>query len=1608
MVLKVSLCDESPKSRLIVSHIANVVRKSKKSIIITSAGIFSDPETSEFRSTDGLYRFIEKRCANIMTKVEDMVNSLMFQDHIPSSIVYSLMEELQTLILSAKARNSDKFFQILKDRSSLLQFYTRNINNLKAQEELYSKNTKKNNVTEMYNDVHKLKCAICGAKCDHTAEKIGLLKNSSEPNCSECLNKNKKKLLNEKKALKTKNLQQNVVFYDETRPINDFLAQVTADIKKRPDLLLIIGISLRLAIRSLIKDISKIVHSNGGKVIFINHIEPPYNEWKNIIDWYVEADCNQWIEDLKKRNSMFMYQSRFPGISFKKKKKIYAEKHSKKYGKSVPIVSEFSDSSPPLVFNKTYIDYGAKNFQKKVTSNTCRINFSVPPPKMAPLVVKDKIHEIVIFFIFHKVNRLSSFYLKKDHLKFLSQIINKNMSFEEKLSKIRTQYSSKNDYQKQISAVLLAIEDTLHNENVEGNVVAYFGSLLSLLEKSLLDINNKGLLYSILYLLNLVIPFTNKSLLRIKYDKISILLGKVFANSELDTSILRLSISCLQHFLIIQENSTWTNPNNNIKSLFSCLVILGIDSRPKVRKKAHDAIGKILSHPPPSPLIIHPILDFVSKEILNISKRAIFEFKENTKHKNKTFDHSKTIHTFQLLKVIVNTGGWPSSKIEQLCDILMEVSETKDYYLIAIAFEVFQIIFKKLEFVSEKLRGILDLILKKKPSEKDAVLLPLWFSVLITGFESYSKLEEDSAFTLLQVIFIDIFPSLQSNSLEIRTSCSKVLIRLITNCIPSYIGENNEAVINLSKTTMQGFTLSYRIAWKEIFEILIAFFERLPFYIDPYFIDALKLIDKMRTKESFDGKLQADQVIGAAIKAIGPRTILEILPLDFNLESEKQPTRIWMLTTLRSNICNTELQHFISEFIPLSKQLYEKIIKNENPVEKKTLEAYIEQIWALFPSYCKFPIDIKTAFSEDFVELLTTILYNQTDLRPIICQALQILINKNKEIVDDNNNNEKSRVKSYITKLDAERNLAHLQKFAPTILSILFDIYSQTLSQFREYILTCIKSWLSITSKEEIENIFNRVTELLSQSLKEKQKEGSDKEKIASTSHAILDILIIITIYLPFDASLPLYNIVNSQISDETDHILQKKAYNLFCKMVENPSIKIFLEDNIQELQKIFLENAFKTTTSIKKYRFSALFHIINILPSTDLHFIPLILSEVIIGTKDSNKKARYMAYNLLILMGNKMSKGGIIENSKIPEVDTTSNLNANIQEFFTMVSAGLAGSSPHMISATIVSITRLLFEFKDSLNPDFINQLLSTVYMYIASNNHEIAKSALGFVKMTVVCLPVSIMQNRLPILIPNLMVWIHEHKGHFKAKVKNIIERMIRRYGFEIVEKEVPDQDKKLLTNIRKTKERLKRRKIARENKSKESTLNHEHNILDKNHKIYKDNDDDSDISIFTDSSEFKDKKATEKQTIIKKIDDELIDLLDTNSLVHVVTTNSKNQKKTKEKNQSIHSQFKVDSRGKIIIDDYDKIHDSKKSSKSSSDNFNAYLSSIKNKDNFSRGQSNKIRFSNKRKKQSDDDSTDTENNIKTKRHVNNQNTKNTQNFKHIKNKHKIVRFR
>jgi ribosomal RNA-processing protein 12 len=89
------------------------------------------------------------------------------------------------------------------------------------------------------------------------------------------------------------------------------------------------------------------------------------------------------------------------------------------------------------------------------------------------------------------------------------------------------------------------------------------------------------------------------------------------------------------------------------------------------------------------------------------------------------------------------------------------------------------------------------------------------------------------------------------------------------------------------------------------------------------------------------------------------------------------------------------------------------------------------------------------------------LLYSQAELRTDVCRALQNLVDGNKAIVELEGE-EDLVTQARISKSQAQKNLEHLASFASNMLAVLFNVYSQTLPQYRGTILRTINAYLSI------------------------------------------------------------------------------------------------------------------------------------------------------------------------------------------------------------------------------------------------------------------------------------------------------------------------------------------------------------------------------------------------------------------------------------------------------------------------------------------------------------------------------------------------------------------
>jgi len=1136
--------------------------------------------------------------------------------------------------------------------------------------------------------------------------------------------------------------------------------------------------------------------------------------------------------------------------------------------------------------------------------------------------------------------------------------------------------------------------------------VAYFSALLSLLNQFIQPgkgIVNKDVATAVVYLLDLVTPSVPAPLLRSKFSEIFTKLSQISVQPDAEAPILRAATGCWETLLVAQDGQMWAQTQAEIspRKAVTGLLSIALDHRPKVRKRAQEAISKILKNPPPSPALDHPAADLCAESALMTLKAVIEANKKVKKHKDHHAHTPNSLHALQLVKTVATaSGGWPSRKIDSLCEVLLGISRSSNEYLTMAAFEVFEVVFSGMtdEASSAKLPRVLEVILDLQPSASDTQLLPPWFAVVSRGYDVAAQVSPEDTFLQLPEVFNKISQFLNSQSHNIRVSASECLISFLVNCIPASIiidpSIYDEKVLEkLAKMVIELLHVKYQSAWMEVFGVVGAMIDNLRWRATPYLDDAVKAIGELRTNESFMGKTEADEVLKKAIRAMGPDVVLRILPLNLGINTkERGGGRAWLLTLLRDAVSNTKLAHFKSDLIPLSEKMFQKVIdhgKAEKTVMIKTFETIVDQIWSALPGYCELPLDLTSAFDQQLAELISTLLYQRTELRTDLSRALQNLVDSNKSLMTMTGQ-EADLLLSRVSKDDAQRNLDHLASFAGKLLAVLFNVYTETLPSYRGPLLQCINAYLSITPEKELNETFSRVVEMLESSLTEyngmskaEKKESNQGQQMPPMSHTLMDILITMSAYLPRSSFAQLFKIAALLLSKQ-DANLQKKAYKLIPRLAESEAGKAALQERNVELQALLLAQSENVTSAARRERLAAITQIVDDLPSSDLHFIPAVLPEVVLSTKENNEKARRAAFDLLVSMGEKMAGGGTVITARVPNMPASSPAApASLDEYVTMVAAGLAGATAHAVSATVSALTRIAHEFHGGVAGATTADLVDTVFALLESPSREVVRAVMGFVKACVLALPPGALLPRLQALVPALLRFQHEHKGQLQAKVKHILERMIRKYGYDAVEKATPEADRKLIVNIRKIRERNKRKKrggVAGEERSvspelikKRGSFSNEYDQA-----VYGSDDDESGSGSDVSDDEAlgrprQKRKQGPGETYIVEDDDEPLDLLDRKALGKISSTRPlraptvpKGKKKAR-----------TDEDGKLIFEEEDELEDEDMldpeqdiGDGSLAGGINAYVAAIRGRDTARRGQRGKLKFSNRQKGFEDDE--------------------------------------
>ncbi|ROT36102.1 hypothetical protein SODALDRAFT_57957 [Sodiomyces alkalinus F11] len=192
----------------------------------------------------------------------------------------------------------------------------------------------------LHGSLQSLRCFRCGriAEWDEDGRSLDTL-SGRQPECPHCAGATAARQEKGKRALGVGKLRPDVVLYGEEHPNAHLIDPIVKhDLALYPDFLLILGTSLKVhGLKVLVREFAKTVRSRGGKVVFVNFTKPPESSWGDIIDYWVQWDCDSWVSNLRERIPLLWLPpgTKLPAQPKKKRESSGGTKPARKKAKTI-------------------------------------------------------------------------------------------------------------------------------------------------------------------------------------------------------------------------------------------------------------------------------------------------------------------------------------------------------------------------------------------------------------------------------------------------------------------------------------------------------------------------------------------------------------------------------------------------------------------------------------------------------------------------------------------------------------------------------------------------------------------------------------------------------------------------------------------------------------------------------------------------------------------------------------------------------------------------------------------------------------------------------------------------------------------------------------------------------------------------------------------------------------------------------------------------------------------------------------------------------------------------------------------------------------------------
>lgn len=1032
-------------------------------------------------------------------------------------------------------------------------------------------------------------------------------------------------------------------------------------------------------------------------------------------------------------------------------------------------------------------------------------------------------------------------------------------------------FNSTSSVHKEMLSILAAATDILTQQKDEESDEKYFDLLVSSIYQAESDLA----LTANMILLYYVIKRMSADSLRQKFSAFqqltSNLLEKYLNKSSISFIKFLLKSYCI--FLREQDAQEWQNSLTR-SSYVSNLLALTVHPKSRIRKAAKGCVVQLFNRIEQSAgesaaaTMEHDAADRSSPESSHPIYEISTEFSRRKIKETSGEDITDALYTLNVWKEIVHL--LPFAHLKSTCEQLIGLLALGNVLIFTSCMQILENLFKSNENGCRHMNADLNYkiilaLYDNQPALSDHQPLLAWCSV--------TKYAELKLFALSKPLFTEhllklfgvYFNCLQSENQVLRSFAGQCINELLDRSIQAKDELNPSVFIAIGESLRAFLSYKHSGIWRLIFKLYSTFFKLTGAPFEETIKRSFAKLLELKNLDCEESKtLKFDYPIRSLLASQGVEFVLERVKLkpDF---ARHTLDNLWLIEILRAYVKNDKIanfnQHILVQAQKICPDLKQYTVHNDSP----WLFAYVE-LWTLLPVFLDQPIDIKENL-KTIARTMGEALTNAPPLRPFIMKALRQLIGRSKG--DD---------------------LAEVAKYSKNYIPLLLNLYTSDVSNekaMKTSIYQTLSMFFGINDPALTETIYGKV-------LENKEAELDVKKK-----GLYLDILRCVVCNLRNEEKLVQAFELGLQLSrNDKDKLEQKKAFRLIEELLKSPASYQVISDFYAKRNESFYESMVsyysQNYSSVSIFAAQASFtriiqHVISeqfkeqkLQPEEFQKFIP-----IIVGILQAKKSAKLSVSVFAVL------------NSCVDLMENGANRAISL-----LIECLNEQEQTIDRKATLIFVLHnLLLKYKDQIDTPTKSSLITNLLGNLSTENRKMVNVILLLLNDW---FKLASKDEMLP-YITNFISYLNSIKNpcapQFKYKIKNIIEKILKKFGVEIVTKMLDDKYQRLVRVMLKNERREKNSKSNKRDAVDEL-------------------DDDEDVGMDDEEiREFRKSKANKRWRFDEDEDFDgfhIFDTMETNEQANEESEVNSKQTNATSKKVSFNQVIRIDKEGQLMPDD------------------------------------------------------------------------------------------